>query len=220
MRNKLAAQATILILGLPPLVHAQSNSPECQPGYTGSKLCNAFGDGNITNIPELIGEVFVFLAAMVGTLALVMVLYGGAQMIFSQGDPGAVGKAKKTITWALIGVFMIVMAYTLVSATQYLIGANPLDPGETNGEFFINPISSPNLQAFLVTTIQRLLSLLGIIAVVYIIISGFRYMTSAGNENQMKAAKATITWALVGLISVILSYVIVTTIINMLTSLP
>lgn len=54
-----------------------------------------------------------------------------------------------------------------------------------------------------------LLAIGGALAVLMIIIAGIRYMTSAGNETGIKAAKATLTYAIVGLLVVAFSSFIV-----------
>lgn len=50
---------------------------------------------------------------------------------------------------------------------------------------------------------------IGVVAVVIIIVAGFRYITSAGNEQAIAAAKKTLIYALVGLVIVALAQVIV-----------
>lgn len=60
------------------------------------------------------------------------------------------------------------------------------------------------------------LPLVGIIAILFIIIGGFQYVTSRGNEEQAEIAKKTLTNAIIGLIVVVLSYIIVTIVINAL----
>lgn len=49
----------------------------------------------------------------------------------------------------------------------------------------------------------------GIVAVVMIIVGGFKYMTSQGDANQTAAAKNTILYAVVGVIIAVLAQVIV-----------
>lgn len=53
------------------------------------------------------------------------------------------------------------------------------------------------------------LSLAGTVAVLFIIIGGFRYMTSAGNESRAEGGKKTLIWASIGLALVILAGTIV-----------
>lgn len=49
----------------------------------------------------------------------------------------------------------------------------------------------------------------GAIAVLFIIYGGFLYMTASGNKDRQDAAKKTLTYAIIGLIVVILSQFIV-----------
>lgn len=66
--------------------------------------------------------------------------------------------------------------------------------------------------AFLI--IRALLTFVGIIAVLFIVVGGFQYITSGTNAELAEAGKKTLTNAIIGLVIVILSYVIVVVIIN------
>lgn len=55
-----------------------------------------------------------------------------------------------------------------------------------------------------------------IVAVIFIIIGGFTYMTSAGNAGKASTGRATLINALIGLAMIILSYIIVQTVYNFL----
>lgn len=67
----------------------------------------------------------------------------------------------------------------------------------------------------LIRQIINILSvIIGAIAVVMIIVGGFRYVTSAGNPESTKSARNTILYAIVGLIIVALAQVIVHFVLN------
>ncbi len=57
--------------------------------------------------------------------------------------------------------------------------------------------------------INLLLLVLGMIAVIAIIIGGVRYTTSNGDPGQIKSAKDTILYAVIGLVVAIMAYAIV-----------
>lgn len=57
-----------------------------------------------------------------------------------------------------------------------------------------------------------LLILAGIVALVLIIISGFKFVTSGGEAKQAEGARKTLTYAIIGLVVVLLSFAIVATI--------
>lgn len=62
--------------------------------------------------------------------------------------------------------------------------------------------------------IPAFLGFIGLMSFVFIIWGGIVYMTSAGNEEKIKSAKRTITYAIIGLAFALISYIIVNTIIK------
>ena len=64
--------------------------------------------------------------------------------------------------------------------------------------------------------INFLLWTVGILSVVMIIFSGFRYITSAGDASKTKSAQSALTYSVVGLIVAIMAYAIVNMVINRL----
>lgn len=66
-----------------------------------------------------------------------------------------------------------------------------------------------------VTNVINLISMaVGIAAVIMIMVGGFRYTTSGGDQEGIKSAKNTIMYALIGLIVVALAQVIVRFVLN------
>ena len=59
------------------------------------------------------------------------------------------------------------------------------------------------------TVVIVLSSIVGVVAVIMIIIGGFKYITSGGDSNNIASAKHTIMYAIVGLVVVALAQVIV-----------
>jgi len=66
--------------------------------------------------------------------------------------------------------------------------------------------------------IQIALWVVGMLAVLFLIVGGYRYITASGNEEQVEGAKQTIFHAIIGLAIVIMSFVIVRIIANALIS--
>ena len=50
-----------------------------------------------------------------GAIAFLMVTFGGFKYVISQGDPSATAKAKNTILYALIGLVVCVVAFSIVT---------------------------------------------------------------------------------------------------------
>ncbi|HEU5121380.1 MAG TPA: pilin [Candidatus Saccharimonadales bacterium] len=57
--------------------------------------------------------------------------------------------------------------------------------------------------------INTLLYVIGIIAVIMIVVGGIRYSLSGGNASQVKEAKDTILYAVIGLVVAIMAFAIV-----------
>lgn len=67
---------------------------------------------------------------------------------------------------------------------------------------------------FIQDVISTLLFVLGAICVIVIIIGGIRYATSGGDSGQIKSAKDTILYAVIGLVVALLAYAIVRFVLN------
>lgn len=59
---------------------------------------------------------------LVGLAAVIMLIIGGIQYVVSGGNEDAVGKAKNTILYAVIGIVVVALAYAIVSfVTTYVV---------------------------------------------------------------------------------------------------
>lgn len=82
-----------------------------------------------------------------------------------------------------------------------------------------NPLNGVNdILTFLLKMIQFALGFIGTLAVLFIIIGGFRMVLAQGNEEAYGVARKTVTWAVLGLVIAVLSFSIVTIVSNILKS--
>ena len=80
-----------------------TNSPSCDNSSAST--------GSFQNLLTKIVNVFT---VVVGVIALIMIIVGGARYITSGGDTSRVGQAKTTIIYALIGLVVVVLAQLIV----------------------------------------------------------------------------------------------------------
>ena len=73
----------------------------------------------------------------------------------------------------------------------------------------VNLVQNTDPQTVAANIIQFLLILAGALAVIFLIFGGIRYITSSGSPDGIEKAKNTITYSIVGVIVIILSYIIV-----------
>ena len=116
----------------------------------------------------------------------------------------------KTITAIFIGLFTF-----LSFAPIFNLSANAeVDCSNTNIPESVREAagcfrSENTIPSVVQGILNAVISIIGIVAVIYIIIGGVNYMTSAGDADKIKKAKNTIKFAVIGLIIVIFSFVIV-----------
>lgn len=79
----------------------------------------------------------------------------------------------------------------------------------TGGSSICGAASNGDFLSLIKNVVNILLVALGMIAVIMIIIGGVRYSTSNGDSSQVKSAKDTIMYAVIGLIVAIMAYAIV-----------
>lgn len=60
--------------------------------------------------------------------------------------------------------------------------------------------TATSLNNLIAKIVNLLSSALGVVAIIMIIVAGFRYVTSGGNEEAVKSAKRTILYAIIGLV--------------------
>lgn len=96
-------------------------------------LADDLGDGNTpptqlanplgtTDIPALAGTIINTVLGVVGSLALLMIIYGGFTWMTAAGNQEAVKKGRDILIWAFIGIVIIFSAYALVKFAFTTIG--------------------------------------------------------------------------------------------------
>ena len=95
-----------------------------------------------------------------------------------------------------------------LSAAPVLVHAAPVDEIRQSVKD-VGGGSAPTLQARFKDITNIILFIMGAVAVIMIIIGGFRYVTAGGDSGSVTAAKNTILYAVIGLIVALLAYAIV-----------
>jgi hypothetical protein len=98
------------------------------------------------------------------------------------------------------------LAIPLVASAAETTGTSDASKGATDAK----PDGVPSdLQASLTIITNTLLLAIGFVSVVMLIIGGFRYVLSNGNEKSVTGAKDTILYAIIGVVVALLAYAIV-----------
>lgn len=107
----------------------------------------------------------------------------------------------------------------LTGITAFLAALPVLAAIETGiGYGTIIGLGTRDVREMTMYVIQILMSFLGIVAIIIILIGGFRWMVSGGNEEKVAAAKALLLSGIIGLIIILAAYALASFIVNSLVA--
>lgn len=105
--------------GTSPTVGGSVDSGSSWCGGGKGVLCNPLRSNTLGELMLVIMKGFILLVA---AWAVLFIVIGGFRMVISQGNAESIKTAKATITWAIAGVIVSLLAYSLVAIVQNLIG--------------------------------------------------------------------------------------------------
>ena len=115
-----------------------------------------------------------------------------------------------SVTQLVVAVAIVVFPVVMVIAVPTISHAqNAVIPPCPTGTGINCPPDGGSINSMFVTVINWALAIAFILAVIFLIYGGFRYILSGGNEESAKAGRQTIFNALIGVVIIVLSYVIV-----------
>lgn len=118
------------LINLDP-IYAQACRPACPAGthtcIAGYCVEKPVKDpSSTTTIPAegalgyLISRAYQFIIPIVGILGFLFLMWSGFQFLTSKGDPKALEAAKARITYTIVGLILVALAYTISLVVQYM----------------------------------------------------------------------------------------------------
>jgi hypothetical protein len=123
--------ASVVMLGAPSLIPSAAFAASC--GNIGSSVaqgadaavpnngggniqgnCDASATAGSTQIKHIASNIVNIFSIIVGAVSIIMIIYGGFRYITSGGDSGAVGNAKNTLIYAIVGLIIVALAQVIV----------------------------------------------------------------------------------------------------------
>lgn len=138
------------------------------------------------------------IALVIGAyIAIAFIIYGGFLFLTGGGNPAQVEKGRKSVLNAVIGLVITMGSIAITNFIFSIIGtasttANGV-PTVTDTQLLTNGL---NITYFI----------LGVIAVIVIIVSGINYASSGGDAGKVTKAKNMLTYAIVGLVIVLVAF--------------
>ena len=119
-----------LFLGL--VLALQVSAQGILPEATGSSTCSAdgtlsatdCGDYAISDFLALAINISKFVFGIIGSLTLLMFVYGGVMFLISAGSADKVGQAKKIITAAVVGLLIVFGSWLIINFVFKAMGLN------------------------------------------------------------------------------------------------
>lgn len=91
------------------------------PGGSSSELRNFLGSADLT---ILINRIANYLLMVGMPIAVIMILYAAVLFLTSGGNEEKISKAKKALTWAVIGAAVLLVGKGLVSLLKDILGVS------------------------------------------------------------------------------------------------
>lgn len=85
---------------------------DSNPANSGSAVCVARKTDNATSMITIVINTLLW---VLGIIAVIMIIIGGIRYTTSNGDSSGLKSAKDTITYAVIGLVVAILAYSIVN---------------------------------------------------------------------------------------------------------
>ena len=124
----------------------------------------------------------------------------------------SIKKFSHTLTNILAALIIGITSLSLTALPTHAVSANICNQNVSNEIKKANGCKGDakgEFQNTITIIINSVISVLGIVAVVFIIVGGINYITSSGDANRTKKAKDTILYAVIGLVVCVLAFAIV-----------
>ena len=76
----------------------------------------------VTSISDIIVEIIRILLGIIGTVSLVMFIYGGITILTSAGNDTKIKTGKETLIWASLGILLVFASYVILRFVLNVVG--------------------------------------------------------------------------------------------------
>jgi len=86
-------------------------------------------DGDVATlncIPVVIQNIVNFALIFASVVAVFLVIFSGIKFISSAGDKEKIESAKKTLTWAIAGLILIIFSFVIINVISEITGVKQL----------------------------------------------------------------------------------------------
>lgn len=193
-------------------VAAQSLFPLPDSSIYGNVPAPASGGTAQQQFAQLVWGSVLNVRYIIGAVAIAMIVYSGFRMVIGWGKEDVYTQHRNSIFYAIIGLAVVAMASEFanifqVACPETLPGQTPIPC--TEGGFLANPNALIRTALLFDQRTQIVITfvkyIVGAIAVLVIIRSGFRMITMGGAEDKIAIDKKNLAYGAAGLVLIIIA---------------
>ncbi|MBN2096278.1 hypothetical protein JW752_02650 [Candidatus Peregrinibacteria bacterium] len=145
------------------------------------------GESQIQSVVLSIVKVF---RNLLGSLAIIWIVIAGIRMVMASGNEETINEQKSSIIYAMIGLAIVLVLERLI---VLIYGV----PGAERG---VVPEAGAGIDEEILGFVSFIKALIGAVAILMIIISGYRTIAATGEEEKITEQKRSVLWIAIGLV--------------------
>lgn len=135
-------------------------------------------------------------------LSIIFIIIGALIYITSGGSESRITLAKGAISAAMIGLALAIAAPSFLKEIAAILGWSGVNNAQVTNAQGFSQIAAKVL--------NFLLSIVGVLAIIMLVIGGFMYLTSGGDERKAETGKKIATYAIIAITVALSALVLVT----------
>jgi type IV secretory pathway VirB2 component (pilin) len=147
-------------------------------------------------LEELLLNILDYLKKLAGVIAVIFIVIGGIMYMLSSGNVQRTERAKKTVTYAIVGLVIVVAAPVFLKEILSITGSN------------ISGSEGPTLHQIALNILNFLLSIAGLLSIISTLIGAIWILTAYGNVERIELGKKTVAYSIIGTAIAISSLII------------
>jgi hypothetical protein len=157
-------------------------------------------------VEQVVGALLVALQGIIVLLSVVFIVIGAVMYITSAGNEGMIKLAKGAILASMIGLAIGIAAPSFLKEIYDILGGGTTMPSEVS--------SAPSIVSILTNTLNFLLAIVGVLAIIMLVIGGIMYLLAGGDQKRIDAGKNIVIFSIIGLTVALAALIIVRQIAN------
>jgi len=103
-----------------------AQDPQLDPGNTTGQTnfwgdCLKEGAATLSCVPYLFQNLITAAFTLAGSIAVLLIIWSGVKFLLSHGDPKKVEEARTVITYAIVGLVLVLLSGFILSTLSYVL---------------------------------------------------------------------------------------------------